>query len=114
MTDFTTVGSDPSIVELYEFEDDTGATRTYAFVLCFLSDQVFIVDTDSMSVLTVRETGSGPHAITFDHKRELAYIANFRESTISVLHTESPFDHLRDAEGRIVRLGTRRLPEGHN
>ncbi len=93
MIDMATLGSDPSVVAIYE---DKGESETeyddsvYAFVLCFKSNQVFIVEPEMMQVV-VRSTGSGPQAITFDKTRKLAYIANFSESTITVLETEPPF-----------------------
>lgn len=109
--DMTTVGAEPSIAAVYE-ESAPGSTP-YVFVLCFLTDQVFIIDPDLMMVVAVRHVGRGPHAIAFDHTRRLAYVANFRESTLSVIHATEPFDHLRDAKGRVVKIGVPHLPKGH-
>jgi hypothetical protein len=112
------VCTEPSVVALYE--DDQGTPdpaddATYAFVLCFVTSQVYIVDTELMVVKAVQSTGSGPHAIAFDKTRRRAFIANFRESTISVIQVEPPFfDHLRDPEGRVVKIGKPRLPKGHD
>jgi hypothetical protein len=119
MTDMTTLGTDPSVVGLFEDDDEA----VYAFVLCFASSQVYVVEPDMMRV-QVRSTGSGPHAITFDKKRKLAFIANFRESTITVIHAVPPFDHVMievedpdDSEIMImprVMIGRPRLPESHS
>jgi DNA-binding beta-propeller fold protein YncE len=117
MTELTSMCTEPSVVELYE--DDMGTPGieddvTYAFVLCFVTSQVFIVNT-KLNTVVWQSTGSGPHAIAFDKSRRLAYIANFRESTISVIRVEPPiFDHLRDPEGRVVKIGKPRLPKGHD
>lgn len=117
MLDMTTVGTDPSSVAL--FEDDLGTVdpaddRVYAFVLCFATDQVFIIDPDLMKVLTVRSTGAGPQAIAFDRTAKIAYVANFHESTLTVIQAAPPFDHLRDADGRVIKIGRPRLPESHD
>jgi DNA-binding beta-propeller fold protein YncE len=109
MVDMTTLGTGPTVVGLFEDE-----AKTYAFVLCYESNQVFIIDPDTM-VSVVRTTGSGPQAIVFDKTRKLAYIANFRESTISVIQAIPPFDHVRVGEDQAkLMIGTPRLPEGHN
>jgi hypothetical protein len=107
LVDQTTVCIDPSVVAAYEHE-----TVHYAFVLCFLTGHVYVVNTDLMQV-QVRATGSGPQAIAFDDTRRLVYIANFRESNITVLRAVPPFTQLTDASGRVVRIGAPELPEGH-
>jgi DNA-binding beta-propeller fold protein YncE len=132
LTDMTTVCTDPSVVEL--FRHDGGTTDpaddvTYAFVLCFLTGQVFIVDTKALIVRAVRSVGSNPHAVAFDRTRRRAYVANFRESTISIIDVEPPlFDlaryrpgpgewlHDENDPGRsyIVKIGKPRLPKGHS
>jgi DNA-binding beta-propeller fold protein YncE len=110
--DMTTVGSEPSVAAVYE--DSVAGSTPYVFVLCFLTDQVFVVDPDLMMVVAVRHVGQGPQAIAFDRTRRLAYVANFRESTLSIIHATEPFDHLRDAKGRVVKIGVPRLPKGHD
>lgn len=108
LIDMTTLGTDPSVVQLYE-DETTG--RIFVFVLCFKSNQVYIVDAATMQVW-VRSTGVGPHAITFDHRSKWAFIANFRESTISVIEATPPFDHIRVGNSDTkIRLGRPRLPE---
>lgn len=116
MSDMVTVCSDPSIVELYEHDNgtvDPFDDTVYAFVLCFLTSQMYVVDTNLMQV-KVRMTGSGPQSIAVDEERQLVYVANFRESTISIFQAVPPFDHLRDSENRIVMFGEPRLPKGHD
>ncbi len=116
MTDMVTVCNEPSVLELYE--DDNGTIdpfddRVYAFVLCFFTGQVYIIDT-SVMLTEVRVTGSGPQAISFDYKRKLAYIANFRESTVTAIQAVPPFSHLRDEMNRIVKFGKPHLPKGQD
>jgi hypothetical protein len=116
MSDMVTVCNDPSAVALYEDPNDTidpFDDSVYAFVLCFLTGQLYVIDTALMQA-EVRTMGSGPQAIAVDRVRELIYVANFRESTISVIEAVPPFDHLRDAAGRIVKLGVPRMPKGHD
>lgn len=127
LLDMTTLGSDPSVVNLFEDDngtpDDDSDDELYAFVLCFLSNQVYVVEPDMMQV-NVRSTGSGPHAVAFDKKRKRAYVVNFRESTISLIDATPPFDHVgflvtdpQDSEKTIkasVKIGKPRLPEGHS
>ena len=95
--DMTSLGADPSIVRVYEDEG-----KAYAFVVCYESRNMYVVDPETMQVY-VRATGSGPHAIAFDSKRDLAYVANFSESTISVLQAVPPFDHVR-VEGKDTKI----------
>jgi len=118
MTELTSVCPEPSVVQLFDYDNGTVTTAddvTYAFVLSFMTNQVAIVDTRGPYVMAVQSTGVGPQAIAFDETRRLAYVANFRESTISIIRIEPPFfDHLRDAEGRVVKIGKPRLPKGHS
>jgi DNA-binding beta-propeller fold protein YncE len=128
----TVVGAEPSIVRLYEHDggtpDDPSDDRTYAFVLCFSIDRIYIIDTQTMNLVTTRATGAGPQAMAIDSERRRIYIANFRESTISILviddSSEPRFDYLRVSdlgttgqeadEQAIVKIGRPRLPAKHN
>ena len=74
---------------------------------------MYIIDT-SVMLTEVRVTGSGPQAISFDYKRKLAYIANFRESTVTAIQAVPPFSHLRDEMNRIVKFGKPHLPKGQD
>lgn len=117
LIDQTTVCLDPSVVATYVYDgltpgypdDDT----LYAFVLCFLTGQTYVVDTRLMQV-EVRATGSGPQAIAFDDTRRLVYIANFSESNITVLQAVPPFSQLKDASGRVVRIGEPRRAKSND
>ena len=111
VVDMVSIGTDPSVVQIFEDEENGGV---YAFILCFKSNNVYIVEPNTMKVY-VRSTGSGPHAVAFDKKRKYAYIANFRESTITIIEATPPFNHVR-VEGEDVQLmiGKPRLPDDHN
>lgn len=114
--DMTTVCVNPSVVTTFldgAGTPDPADDKLYAFVLCFYTGQVYIVDTALMQT-EVRATGSGPQAIAFDETRGLAFIANFRESNITVLQAAPPFSQLKDLDGRVVQIGVPRLPEGHD
>jgi DNA-binding beta-propeller fold protein YncE len=126
LIDMTTLGADPSLVALFEEDngnlDPTDDIAT-AFVLCFLSDQVYIVDPEIMQV-HVRTTGFGPHAIAFDKTRQRAYIANFRESTITIIETVWPYNQVgalvtdpedpQRQQTATLKIGIPRLPKDHS
>lgn len=129
VTDMVSVGAEPSTVALLEGVDEQGQRFSYAFVLCFLADKVFVIDTALMQLVAVRTTGAGPQAIAFDEERKRAFIANFRESTISIIQAVEPFDYLRlgqlrgegndaandDSDaGALVVIGKPTLPRGHD
>jgi DNA-binding beta-propeller fold protein YncE len=108
IVDMASIGTDPSVVQLFEDEDNV-----YAFVLCYRNNNVYIVEPETMQVY-VRSTGSGPHAVTFDKKRKYAYIANFSESTITIIEATPPFNHVRvDGQNVQIMIGKPRLPEDH-
>lgn len=117
LVDMATLGTDPSVVGIYQDkgEDpvDESDDSVYAFVVCYKSNQVFIVEPFMMQV-QVRTTGSGPQAIAFDQKRKLAYISNFLESTITVIQAVPPFDHVRiGADDAKLMIGKPRLPQNN-
>jgi DNA-binding beta-propeller fold protein YncE len=126
MINMTSVGNDPSTVALFEYVDEeTSEVTTYAFIICFISNQVYIINTDDFDLMqVVRSTGSAPQAITFDKKRTRAYIANFRESTITILQAKPPFDYIHfdlqdpnNPEEYVranMQIGKPNLPESHN
>lgn len=119
--DMTTVCRGSSKVDTFLDEldpDDPLDDKLYAFVLCFLTGQVYVIDTDYM-IPIIRKTGAGPQDITFDSQRKIAYIANFSESTISMIQAVSPFNliSVQEASGledaRIVRIGVPKSPKGN-
>ncbi len=117
--------SEPSIVTLYEHTGDPDTPdddNIFAFVLCFQRDELFVLETDMMMQPHVLNTGAGPHAITIDYSMSLVFVANFRESTVSLFDVDADnrlFTYTTvtpsgsDIKAR-VKIGKPRLPEGHN
>lgn len=56
---------------------------TQLWVVCFLSNQLMVVDPDAREVLSTIQVGRGPNDVAFDAHH--AYVTNFSESTISVI-----------------------------
>lgn len=121
MVDMTTVCRESSKVDLYVDPQDPLNPlddKLYAYVLCFLTGQVYIVDTDYM-IPVIRKTGEGPQDITFDTQRDIAYIANFSDSTITMVQSIAPFNLIQvesttvPGETRIVRIGDPDLSKGY-
>mgnify|MGYP001168315984 CR=1 FL=1 len=121
MTDMVTVCPETSQVKLFADEGDPADElddRLYAFVSCFLTRQVYVIDTHLMTTV-IRRTGEGPQDIAFDRTRQIAYVANFSESTISLMQAVPPFNQVRvrtSAEPddlRILRIGEPQLPKGY-
>ena len=76
-----------------------------AYVSCFATGQIWVIDTRAQTVESIIDVGRGPHALALakDTRRRL-YVANFLENTVSVVDIEpgSP------TENRVLmRLGGR-------
>jgi hypothetical protein len=63
--------------------DDGGSQ--FALVTCYRSAEVFIVDLASLTVVGVARGGIGTDALTVDLAREVVYVANSLDGTISVI-----------------------------
>ena len=83
----------PASMVLYE----DGLAR-YAVASCYRSSEIFIIDADAMEVVTFVRAGTGPHRLTVDYAREVIYVGNTLDATISVVDMgwESPtrFQHI--------------------
>jgi len=64
------------------FED--GGQR-YAFVSCFRAAEIFVLDLDAFRVIDTIRAGTGPWEIEVDPVRQLLYVANSLERSISVI-----------------------------
>ena len=63
---------------------DDGIERL-AFVSCFRSAAIFVVDLDSFEVVGSVLGGTGPHDLLVDPERQVLYSANTLEATLSVI-----------------------------
>lgn len=76
-----------------------------AYVSCFASGQIWVIDTRAQTVEAIIDVGRGPHALalTSDTRKRL-YVANFLENTVSVVDIEPG----SQTENRVlIRLGGR-------
>ncbi|WP_106090073.1 YncE family protein [Enhygromyxa salina] len=64
-------------------------TVEYGLVTCFRSGEVFIVDLASLTVVGLSRAGIGPDAMTVDLAREVVYVANSLDATISVISMDA-------------------------
>lgn len=74
----------------------------YALVTCYRSAAIFVVDLNSLNLVATIQPGTGPHHMAVDLARELVYVGNTLEASISVI------DMSRDSDSRfseIARLG---------
>jgi hypothetical protein len=63
---------------------DDGVDRM-GLVSCYRSAQIFIVDLQTMSVVSTAFAGAGAHRMTVDLAREVVYVANTLDATLSVI-----------------------------
>ncbi len=80
---------------------DDGTSR-FGLVTCYRTAEVFIVDLTSLTVAGLVRAGTGPDALTVDLAREVVYVANSLDATISVIDM-SPTRTTRFTE--LARLG---------
>jgi len=78
----------------------------YAAITCYKPQEVFIVDLGGVRVIANISVGTGPHPMAVDPARDLMYIANTLDKTVSVVDL-SPRRSTRFIE--IARIG-RQVP----
>ena len=61
---------------------------TLALVSCFDADRVAVLELPSMSQIASVPTGSGPDEVVVDAGRALAYVANAKDSSLSVVQLD--------------------------
>jgi hypothetical protein len=71
---------EPSRMELYE---DAG--ETYALVSCYRAALIYVVELSSFRVLDTIVTGTGAYDVEVDDARDLLYLANNLEGSITVV-----------------------------
>jgi DNA-binding beta-propeller fold protein YncE len=70
----------PTSMAIY---DDGGSQ--FALVTCYRSGEVFIVDLASFTVVGLSRAGIGPDSLAIDLAREVVYVANSLDGTISII-----------------------------
>ena len=61
------------------------AGQRFAFVSCFRAAYVFVVDLDSFRVVRQIRMGTGPYELEVDDARDVLYVSNTLERSISVI-----------------------------
>jgi DNA-binding beta-propeller fold protein YncE len=80
------VCSEPSLVKLGPdpSQPDQPLARL-AYVVCFSSGQIFVVDTADGKLVDEIVTGKGPNGLAIDSANKRAFVANFLDNTIGVI-----------------------------
>lgn len=76
------VGSSASRLALGQIGSDP---RLFAFVSCFGSRELYVIDVDLAEPVAVIQGFSGPFEVAVDRWRKLAYVADFRSSIIRIV-----------------------------
>lgn len=103
------IGAQPSLVRVYA--DDNYALGYVVYVMCFADDQIFVVDPSINEVVDVIATRRGPHDLAFDPHTGVAYLANFLESTVSVIDVDPQSSRYHTI---LTTLGKPRRPRSND
>jgi DNA-binding beta-propeller fold protein YncE len=90
----------PSLVKVWRPEGDD---RTYVYATCYNADRVYVVDPFQRMKIDTIATGDGPHVFVTDPSRNLGYLVNFIESTVSVIDIDPDsefFNRIRATLGK--------------
>jgi len=94
---------EPSLVKVWQ--DPTRASdpkALLAYVVCFASNQIYVVDTTLNQVVGEITTGRGPYGLELDWTHRRAYVTNFLENTIGIIDLDpSHSTYLR----MVLRIG---------
>jgi len=78
--------AEPSSMKIYvERGADGVPAQRYAIISCFRAALVYVVDLEALRVVDAVVVGTGPHDIAIDEAREVAYVINSLESSLSVI-----------------------------
>jgi DNA-binding beta-propeller fold protein YncE len=94
------VCSQPTSMVIYDDGDNE-----YGLVTCYRSGEVFIVDLAALTVVGLSRAGIGPDAMAVDVAREVVYVANSLDATISII------DMGRTSPSRFTEIGRIGLQE---
>ncbi|MCA9697999.1 MAG: hypothetical protein KC431_10785, partial [Myxococcales bacterium] len=97
------VCSQPTTMHIY-----ADGENSYALVTCYRSADVFIVDLTSLTVAGLARAGIGPDQLEFDYAREVVYVANSLDATVSVI------DMARQSPTRFTEIGHLGLSEPYS
>lgn len=73
--------AEPSEIELVEGP----AGALLAYVVCFGTAQIFVVDTEIGQVIDQIQTGNGPNVLAHDGEHRRLFVSNFLENTVGVI-----------------------------
>ena len=100
----TEVCSDPSALHLAPDPRRKGDTSNrLAYVVCFGSSQIYVVDTARGDVLDQIPTGRGPNQLVLDAAANRAYLTHFLDNTVGVIDLDPT--HAR-FHRMVMRIGT--------
>ncbi|MCA9648535.1 MAG: hypothetical protein H6712_03360 [Myxococcales bacterium] len=78
--------AEPSRMKIYTERDDAGRPlQRFALITCFRAALVYVVDLEALRVVDAIVVGTGPHDIAIDDAREVAYVINNLEFSVSVI-----------------------------
>ncbi|MEM7157529.1 MAG: hypothetical protein AAF799_32110 [Myxococcota bacterium] len=78
--------AEPSRMKIYTERDAFGTpSQRFALITCFRAALVYVVDLEALRVVDAIVVGTGPHDLTIDEDREVAYVINNLEFSISVI-----------------------------
>ena len=102
------VCSEPSLLQLAQDPTRPGnPLALLAYVVCFASNQIFVVDTLMGTVVDQIPTGKGPHSLVLDTANRRAFIANFLDNTVGVIDLDpshASFNRMVLRIGRVADL----------
>ena len=101
IVDIVEVGNGPSRLQVEHFD---ASDRTLAFISCFDSRDLYVVDVDAARLVGIVRGLGGPFELAVDVVRNRLYLTDFAQSVIRVLDLQPMFDCLEDEEfGAVTR-----------
>lgn len=78
--------AEPSRMKIYTERDENGVPlQRYALISCFRAALVYVVDLEALRVVDAIVVGTGPFDLAIDESREVAYVINNLEFSVSVI-----------------------------
>jgi hypothetical protein len=104
------IGAEPSLIEVVADDEAPGGHGVY--VACFDDARVYAIDPVARDIEDVIDAGQGPHDLHYDSTRQVLYVVNFLESTVSVVDVNrAQPDTLHSV---LTTLGTPRRPRSND